>query len=532
MRIGRSHADSGWRGGWRNRRRRRRGVSEVVATIILLALTVVLFSAIFAFVTTFPSPPTQSNNQFQATLTYTTASGKVVVKSLNILHLAGPSVPSSALVYVKSAANPAGTEFQNPYNMSQGGISYGKPWNLGQTWTYTFPTGQQPSTPDNLTIYLVSTTSVLFSVVLPGQSFAVPPTFVAAAVSPGTPSVGSAFNISTTISGSVKANSVYVSLAGIWGFNSSVAQKMTYNSATGQYYLPVTSAIGTSTTPGTFYAFLNATGTSGLAASTSLAITFTSTGGSSSSSSFSVSTFLVPSTSSAFPQGQEAQSNLETPAALITYNGAATTTVSVGFFVNGTSGGRAWSAANYEWSSAGTPVTITGPTSVTIFSNAIWPVPSNASTFSYQATAVATGTNGVGSATGIYPFSPVLGGIWGWTCVRTGSCTTGFYNHAPSSCTNNTVTGTCPIFFATVWDNSTYSGTYGMNLYLNTSAGAKVLVVSGSGSITAGSSLTARAGISWTPTRHTLYVVTMVATVTTSIGSGTVTFAWDYYTST
>jgi len=39
-------------------------VSDVVATILLLALTVTLFASIFAFVTSFPSPPAQNSNQF------------------------------------------------------------------------------------------------------------------------------------------------------------------------------------------------------------------------------------------------------------------------------------------------------------------------------------------------------------------------------------------------------------------------------------------------------------------------------------
>ncbi len=513
------------RGRWRASQR---GVSEVVATIILLALTVVLFSAIFAFVTTFPTPPTQSNNQFQASLTYTTSGTKTVVKTLNILHLAGPAVPSAALVYIKSAGNPSGAEFQTPYTMTQGGIASGQSWNLGQTWSYTFPAGEQPSTPDNFTIYLVSSTSVLFSVILPGQSFALPPTFLTSSYTPSSPTVGTALNVTVTLTGSVKTDSVYANFAGVPGFTTGSYQ-MKYNNATGQFYL-ISSVAGASTTAGTFYVFFNATGTNGLTAVGSLAVTIVN--GASSSSSFSVSTFLVPSTSSAFPEGQESQGNLETVAALVTYNGDSTTTVSVNFYVNGTSGGRGFNAANYEWASSGTPVSITGPTSVTIYSNAVWTTPTNATVFAYTATALATGTNGVGRATGIYPFSPELGGVWGWNCGKTNGCTTGFYNHAASTCTNSTGgTGTCAIFYAKAWDNTTSSGTYSLNLYLNTTTTHRVDITS-SGSIASGASVTATASTAWLPTKNTAYTLTLVVTVTTSIGSGTVTFSWGYYTTT
>jgi flagellin-like protein len=269
-----------------NRRgRSRRAVSEVVATIILLALTVVLFSAIFAFVTSFPAPPAQSNNQFQASLIYGTASGKTVVTQLKIIHLAGPAVAPTALIYVKSAANPSGAEFQNPYNMTDGGIAKNAPWNLGQTWIYSFPSGDQPGTPDNLTIYVVSSASVLFSVILPGQSFPVPPTFVATGVSPTPLPISTAFNVTTTLSGSVKTDSVFVNLGGIPGCSATPVQ-LKYAAATGQYY---NDSSGCATTVGTYYAFLNATGTTGQTATTALAITF-----SSSSSSPGVALALAP----------------------------------------------------------------------------------------------------------------------------------------------------------------------------------------------------------------------------------------------
>ncbi len=256
---------------FRSRRRNgKRAVAEVVATIILLALTVVLFSAIFAFVTSFPSPPAQSNNQFQASLGYTVATnGTTYITAVNVLHLAGPAVPSTALIYLKSAAHPTASQFQTSYSLTRGGIATN--WNLGQTWSISFPTGVA-SLPDNLTVYVVSSDAVLFSVILPGQSFVLPPTFVALAVSPSSPTVGSSFNITATVTGSAKEDSVYVNLAAITGLTAT-AQHMQYNSATGQYYLDVTSKYGSTTAAGTFYAFLNATGANGQSSTTALAVT-------------------------------------------------------------------------------------------------------------------------------------------------------------------------------------------------------------------------------------------------------------------
>ncbi len=253
----------------------RRAVAEVVATIILLALTVVLFSAIFAFVTSFPSPPAQSNNQFQASLGYTVATnGTTYITSVSILHLAGPAVPSTGLIYLKSATHPSAAQFQSPYSLSNGGLASGAEWNLGQTWTKSFPTGVA-SLPDNLTVYVVSSTSVLFSVILPGQSFVYPPTFVAISVSPASPTIGSSFNISATITGSVTKGSVYANLAAIPELTSK-AQQLKYAATTGQYYLNVTSSLGYTTTAGTYYAFLNATGSNGQSSTTALAITVAS----------------------------------------------------------------------------------------------------------------------------------------------------------------------------------------------------------------------------------------------------------------
>ena len=129
----------------------RRGVSDVVATILLLALTVVLFASIFAWVTTFPPAPAQNNNQFQATLRYT--SNLTYISGLQILHLAGPSVSGSGSVYLESSTQPTAPEFANPYSISSG-LGGAKTWNLGQVWNLTFPLTQMPRAGGNITVYV------------------------------------------------------------------------------------------------------------------------------------------------------------------------------------------------------------------------------------------------------------------------------------------------------------------------------------------------------------------------------------------
>jgi flagellin-like protein len=439
------------RTGLRRRWRTRRGVSEVVATIILLALTVVLFSAIFAFVTSFPSPPAQSNNQFQATLTYTTSSGKPVVSALNVIHLAGPAVPSSALIYIKSAANPGGAEFANPYTIANGGIS-GTTWNLGQTWIYSFPSAERPSLPDNFTIYIVSSDAVIFSVILPGQSFVFPPTFIATAISPAQPGIGQAFNITATIAGSIQAGSVYANLAGIWGFNGSKAQQMTYAASSGTYYFASTSvkgsgSLGPTVVPGTFYAFLNATGVNGVSALASVAIQVSNTGVSTPVLAIVPVLSLTPAT----------QFATETVIGSVTYTGSQTGAgVTVEFYAN-SSGGNVWKSAGPSGA------TISGPATVGLASASPWSVPGGTTLTTYTITAVTT-VAGVGSATGSIAVTPVpfVGTnvtFKVWTATFTKTCTT------------TSGTGTCPTPAVKLWDNGTIAVGWSGIVWYNSTSG-------------------------------------------------------------
>src|SRR5580658_455333 len=181
--------------GRRGMRRGRRGVSDVIATILLLALTVVLFSSIFAFVTSFPSPPAQNTSQFSANLVLT--ANQSYVKSIQITHLAGPAILTTANVWFKSATHPQAPEFQSPI-LSSTGLGGAKTWNLGQVFSYTFPALQQPILPDNITVYITTPDQLLFSTVLPGASVNVAPNFPSTYTLPSVPAVGGGFTVYVT----------------------------------------------------------------------------------------------------------------------------------------------------------------------------------------------------------------------------------------------------------------------------------------------------------------------------------------------
>jgi hypothetical protein len=253
--------------------RSRRAVSDVVATILLLALTVVLFASIFAFVTTFPPPPSQNSNQFQAQLNVGPNGTKSMVTSISILHLAGPPLLSSALVYLKSSVYPNGPEFAQPYSLLAGGIPANHVWNLGQYWILStnFTDGFHPALPDNITIYIVQSTSLLFSVVLPGQILNLPPTFVSVGTTPTVPVVGGAFVISAVIQGVSSVNTVSITVSGLPGSFPTAAQPMSLQNGVWVYSI----ASGLTTASGTYYAFITAFPTSGRSATTSVPIFIT-----------------------------------------------------------------------------------------------------------------------------------------------------------------------------------------------------------------------------------------------------------------
>lgn len=261
------------RRGRRLRSQSRSGVSDVVATIILLALTVTLFASIFAFVTTFPSPPHQNGNQFQASMIL--SSNGQSVTGINITHLTGPSVPSTGLIYLKSSANPNVCPFTISTTVGSG-ISTSA-WNLGQTWSQTFTSMCQSPTvdplPDNITVYVVSGGNLLYSVILPGTQIVTPPAIVSTWITPNPVAQGVAFSVHASISGGVKPGSVYANLGAIPGLPGSPVQ-MTLSSGSWVY-----ASTGGASSPGSFTGFVNATGLHGETTAQTVSLLVTSPSG-------------------------------------------------------------------------------------------------------------------------------------------------------------------------------------------------------------------------------------------------------------
>ena len=357
----------------------------MVATILLLALTVTLFAAIFAWVTAFPAAPPQNNNQFQASLRYT--SNLTYVSGLQITHLAGPSVPGTGSIYLASSTQPTAPEFASPYTISSG-LGGATTWNLGQVWNLTFPLTEMPRAGGNITVYVVSSYQLLFSVILPGTTTAPPPTVTSTAVTPATPTIGTIYTIYATISGNFASNSVYVNLAAVPG-GPSTPQKMSLNS---QGFWTYTVPSG-ATTNGTFYGFVNASNSAG-GQSTGIVVITIYPSSSSTSGPLSVGVVLVPS-----PPNSGVSESVQ---AVVTYTGSiANAGLTVSF--SGTS-----SPAGFTFSGAGPAgLTISGPSSVTVVSQTTWTIPEPATLYTYAVTATAT-VGGVGTVTGTTSFEPVL----------------------------------------------------------------------------------------------------------------------------
>ncbi len=423
------------RGAWVDRRFRRRGraVSDVVATILLLALTVTLFASIFFFVTSFPSPSPQNSNQFQASLQAT--SNGTFIASLTILHLGGPSVPGSDLVYLKGAVTPSYPSFTSPLTVSSG-VGAATTWNLGQSWVIVFPLPQPRL--QNITIYIVSPTQLLYSVTLPGQQFNVPPTVVSSWTSPTNPTVGGPFTVYAIFGGTTTGMTPTVNLGTIPGLPST-AQTMSAEGQTNEWQYLVTT--GQTTTNGTYQVIISGTNTNGQTGFGTLPITISNSAGGGGSSTFAVSVLLSPSHP---PAGSSV-----TPSALVTYTAtAASQALTVDFWVNLTA-----SPFTNEFVGVGpSSATITGPSSVTVYSTTSWSIPAGAGNYTVTSRAAITGL----TTTGVLVFSTVnvvpsySQGPTGDSVVVTG---TGFTPSAsatlafagttvtPTSCSSGTLTG-------------------------------------------------------------------------------------------
>ena len=493
---------------------RKRAVSDVVATILLLALTVTLFSAIFAFVTTFPPPPAQNNNQFSASLVFPSNGSTTYVAGITILHLTGPAVPGNGQIYLKSSVQPTAPEFLTTYTVSSG-LHGSNLWNLGQTWNLTFPITTMPLARGNITIYIVSDYQLLFSVILPGTAFSTPPTVVATSVSPSNPGVGVGFTVFATLAGNYKTNSVFVNLASIPGAPTT-AQKMTQN---GQGQWTYLLAAGLTTTPGTYYGFVNASGPTGSGQTAVGAVVITI--GNPNGGGGTITVGVV-----AIPQPPTVTVSTDYFAAVITYTGSATNApLNVSFWVNQSS--RApfptHVPTSTELTGPAQPLTISGPSTVTVYG--VWPKGGAFSSWllnsSVWVNASAT-ISGVGTASGTDPLATpnyaqglVFPTIWSVssTCRTAGtSC--------PSldvSVWNNWTTalgGPAQLTFAgNVWANSstTHSGPYAVSYTVNQGA----------------SSLSQVAKSAFQGTVKTTYTLTVLLIVTNTATGAVVGYIYD-----
>ncbi|HTT44534.1 MAG TPA: type IV pilin N-terminal domain-containing protein [Thermoplasmata archaeon] len=496
------------------RRRGKRGVSDVIATILLLALTVTLFSAIFAFVTTFPSPPASNNNQFQASLSYPTNGSLAWIAGVSIVHLTGPQVPGTGSVYLKSSSQPNAPEFQNAYSVSSG-LGGASVWNLGQTWQLTFPITQMPmASGNNITIYIVSQGQLLFSVILPGSALNTPPTVVSTSVSPALPAVNQAFTVYATLAGAYKTNSVYVNLVSM-GLGT---HPMTQNGQ-GQWYYTASSGVSTN---GTFYGFVNASGLAGTGLTAIGAVVVTiSTGGGSGGAPITVEVLAIPQP----PTNYVGTSYF---AAVITYTGSvANAGLTVSFWVNQTPLGLFHPSSSSQLT-APAGLTISGPTTVTVYATS--PSPGAFSNWVLNSTVKLTASAsiaGVGSASGTNPIATP--NYFSAIVYATGN---------PSSSCRTSGTS-CPAIDVSIWNNwtaalgDTGTLTFAGKVYANHS-GTHMGPYSVSLTLAAGptSNLGYAALASWKPSVAGAYTITFILTVTYSVTGTVVGYIYDTATAT
>lgn len=427
-------------------------MSDVVATIILLGITVTLFASLFAFVDSFPPPPSQSVNTFQTSLSYITVSGKAYVASVSILLTAGPSVASGANVYLGSENNPRLPSFLNPITVGYG-INNASSWGAGQSWFYSFPSASRPPLPDNITVSIVQASVLLYSVVLPGNVLNLPPSIAQSGMTPSSAAVGAAFQIYASFSGNVSGGTPTVSLGGIPGLSGSPAM----SKSSGLYVYNVST--GRTTTAGTYYAFIGLTNSQGQQVSGAVTVVLTSSGGGGGGGGGGNATGVTVDVG----MSPEPPTTLQIPAtyfwATVTYSGSLQNVpVSVNFTVTQVPGGRSTNRLETNTTIPGqTGFDIDGPSTVTIYSqsnltSAQWLALLNTSV---SVTATATLGMSVGTATGSVLFSRqnLVQGIVYVTTSNTG-LTSGDTRSFPHNC------GTpghpaCPFLYTDVWNNYT-----------------------------------------------------------------------------
>ncbi|MCI4337870.1 MAG: hypothetical protein L3J72_01000, partial [Thermoplasmata archaeon] len=228
-----------------------------------MALTVTLFGSVFYFVNTFPRPPPQPVGQFSASLIYT--SNGALVKDIEILHLAGPSLfDGSTTIYLASLYHPAAFSGSVGLAVGLGGQTT---WVIGQTWIYNVA-GLGLTTPDNITVSIVSANQLLFRQTVPGNPLNIPPEFVQSGVTPVNPVLLSTFNVYVGIvDTNLNLNSVYANFSELPGVSSTTVNQLTYVASSGTWQcMPAKCSVNPSWSnrTGVYYIFVNASDSSGL----------------------------------------------------------------------------------------------------------------------------------------------------------------------------------------------------------------------------------------------------------------------------
>jgi len=166
------------------------GVSEVIGTIMILGITVVLFSTIILWVTSIPTPTTQTRVDMESTMNpvYSTSPPyNEIAVNITIRHLGGDSLtPLSTRIYVSSirGGNPPVTDIAqlrmyNPFLATPNGLIDGNDaiWSAGERWAYK---SFSILSTDQITVMIVDLTksAVVWSSPINGAGGPRPPIFV------------------------------------------------------------------------------------------------------------------------------------------------------------------------------------------------------------------------------------------------------------------------------------------------------------------------------------------------------------------
>jgi len=469
-------------------------VSDVVATILLLALTVTLFASIFAFVTSFPSPPAQNSNQFQASLVI--ASNQSYITTIKILHLAGPSVSKLGLVYLKSANHPSDPEFQNAIPVAWG-INNASTWNLGVTWTWNFPVSTLPHAKDNITIYVVYSSQLLYSVVLPGQFLSTPPTIVATWTVAASPIIGSGFTVYATISGNLGSDKAYINLGGVPGQSGNTVA-MLYNNSLSLWQFTVNAGNTSGTPAGSYFGIINVTGAYGQTAVASVPVNIVTNPTGAPPLSVAVAMSSAP------PMMGGGVGGGVSLIAFVTYNGAAQKApLNVSFFANETSPTPVAFFAGFGPKA----LTISGPGTQTAVSTTRWVIPAKPDSPAVYTLVASATVGGTLSAQGNLTFSVPLGigASFSATPKTTASVTLNGKLYL-----NSTAYGPGPFQYEN-------TGTAAVSMYINYTVGntsnAKTFTMTTANTIAAGATATFASPTTWKAPTKTTYSLTIVVYV-------------------